>query len=198
MTSRVPVVIFFVVVAAVSSPWHAVAGTPTDELRTRIERIHQIVTAADVRPEDRRTAIAAADEIFDWPAIAQDLLGTQWEARTPEEREEFTRLFAHFFALVFTSKAQFAQADHFEFLGDDIEGERAVVRTATVKRQGGKRHVTYRMRRHGGERWKVYAFDVEGMNLIDNYGAQFQQILKRGSYGDLAKTLRDRSAALDK
>ena len=198
MMSRVPVMILFVVVAAVSSPWHALAGTPTDELRTRIERIHQIVTAVDVRPEDRQAAIAAADEVFDWPAIAQEVLGAQWEPRTPDEREEFTTLFAHFFALVFTAKAQFAQADRFEFLGENIDGERAVVRTAAIKRQGGKRHVTYRMRRHGGERWKVYSFDVEGMSLIDNYGAQFQQILKRGSYGDLAKRLRDISAALEK
>ena len=198
MAGRLHVAIVFVVAVTVGMPWPVAAGTPADELRARLERIQQIVTAADARPEDRHAAIAAANEIFDWPAIAQEALGAQWESRTPEEREEFTTLFAHFFALVFTSKAQFAQADHFEFLGQNIEGEKAVVRTATVKRQGGKRHVTYRMRHHGGDRWKVYAFDVEGMNLIDNYGAQFQQIIKRGSYQDLAKMLRDRSAALEK
>jgi ABC-type transporter MlaC component len=200
MMGRIPLAIVFVVVATVSagSPRQAVAGTPTDELRTRIERIHQIVTAPDVRPENRQAAMSAADEIFDWPTIVQDMLGVQWEARTPEEREEFTKLFAHFFALVFTSKAQFGQTERFEFLGESIDGERAVVRTSTIKRQGGKRHVTYRMKRHGGERWKVYAFDVEGMNLIDNYGAQFQQIIKRGSYSDLTRMLRDRSAVLEK
>ena len=198
MTRTRRLAIFLIVVAALNAPWYARAGAPTDELRTRIERIHQIVTAADVRPADRQAAMAAADEVFDWPAIAQEDLGAQWEARTPEERAEFTRLFAHFFALVFTSKAQFGQADHFEFLGDKIDGERAVVRTATVKRQGGKRHVTYRMRRHDGDRWKVYAFDVEGMNMLDSYGAQVQQLIKRGSYSDVAKMLKERSAALEK
>ena len=195
-----PLAIFFTLVATVilCSPWAVRAGAPTDQLRARIERIQKIVTAVDTRPEDRKAAIAAMDDIFDWPAIAQNALRAQWEMRTPEEREEFTRLFAHFFALVYTSKAQMGQAERFEFLGESIEGERAVVRTTTITRYGDKRVVTYRMRLHGGERWKVYEFDVDGMSLIENYGAQFQQIVTRGSYQDLARKLKESSAALEK
>lgn len=73
-----------------------------------------------------------------------------------------------------------------------------MVRTTAIMRGGNERHVTYRMRLHAGQRWKVYAFDVDGMNLIENYGAQLQQIIKRGSYGDLARKLRETSAALEK
>src|SRR5262249_5780460 len=134
----------------------------------------------------------------DWPAIAQNMLRAQWQVRTPEEREEFTRLFAHFFALVYTSKAQMGQAERFEFLGESIEGERAVVRTTTIMRHGDARHVTYRMRLQGGESAKAYDFHVNGMSLIENYGAQFQQIITRGSYKDLATKLRETPAALEK
>src|SRR5262249_6865240 len=191
MTGKMSFAIFFTVIATVTlcSSWPAKAGAPTEQLRARIERIQKIVTAVNTRPEDRQAAIAAMDEIFDWPVIAQNALRAQWQARTPEEREEFTRLFAHFFALVYTSKAQMGQAERFEFLGDTIEGERAVVRTTTIMRYGDKRHVTYRMRLQGGERWKVYEFDVDGVSLIENYGAQFQKILTGGSYKDLAKKL---------
>ena len=197
---KLPLTIFFAVAVVVSlcSPWRAVAGAPTDQLRDRIERIQKICTTVNVRPEDRQAAIAAMDDIFDWRAIAQNALRAQWQGRTPEEREEFTRLFAHFFALVYTSKAQMGQAERFEFLGESIEGERAVVRTTTITRYGDKRVVTYRMRLHGGERWKVYEFDVDGMSLIENYGAQFQQIVTRGSYQDLARKLKESSAALEK
>src|SRR5262249_53106213 len=164
MTGKMSFAIFFTVVATVTlgSPWPARAGAPTEQLRARIEGIQKICTAANARPEDRQAAIAAMDEIFDWPAIAQNMLRAQWQVRTPEEREEFTRLFAHFFALVYTSKAQMGQAERFEFLGESIEGERAVVRTTTIMRHGDARHVTYRMRLQGGEMWKVYDFDVNG------------------------------------
>jgi len=197
---KLPLTIFFAVAVVVSlcSPWRAVAGAPTDQLRDRIERIQKICTTVNVRPEDRQAAIAAMDDIFDWPAIAENALRAQWQERTPEEREEFIRLFAHFFALVYTSKAQMGQAERFTFLGESIEGERAVVRTTTIMRYGGERHVTYRMRLHGGERWKVYEFDIDGMSLIENYGAQFQQIVTRGSYQDLARKLKESSAALEK
>src|SRR5262245_1023602 len=200
MMRTISFAIVFTVVATVTlcSSWPAKAGAPTEQLRARIEGIQKICTAANTRPEDRQAALAAMDEIFDWPAIAQNALRAQWQARTPEEREEFTRLFAHFFALVYTSKAQMGQAERFECLGDSIEGERAVVRTTTIMRYGDPRHVTYRMRLHGPERWKIYDFDVNGMSLIENYGAQFQQIITRGSYKDLAKKLRETSAALEK
>ena len=196
---KLPVTIFFAVVVMVSlSPWRARAGAPTDQLRERIERIQKICTAVNVRPEDRQAAIAAMDDIFDWPAIAENALRAQWQVRTPDEREEFIRLFAHFFALVYTSKAQMGQAERFTFLGESIEGERAIVHTTTIMRYGDERRVTYRMRLHGGERWKVYEFDVDGMNLIESYGAQFRQVITRGSYSDLAKKLRETSAALEK
>ena len=199
MTGTISFAIFFTVVATATlcSPWQAWAGAPVEQLRARIEGIQKI-SAANARPEDRQAAIAAMDEIFDWPAIAQNALRAQWQVRTPEEREEFTRLFAHFFALVYTSKTHMGQAERFEFLDESIEGERAVVRTTTIMRHGNTRRVTYRMRLHGPERWKVYDFDVDGMNLIENYGAQFQQVITRGSYKDLAKKLRETSAALEK
>jgi len=184
MTGKMSFAIFFTVVATVilCSPWPARAGAPTDQLRARIEGIQRLVTAVNARPADRQAAIAALDDVFDWPAIAQNALRAQWKVRTSEEREEFTRLFAHFFALVYTSKTHMGQAERFEFLDESIEGERAVVRTTTITRDGDKRHVTYRMRLHG-ERWKVYDFDVEGLSLI-------------GSYKDLAAKLRETSAAL--
>ena len=56
-----------------------------------------------------------------------------------------------------------------------------MVRTTTITRYGDKRLVIYRMILHDGERWKVYEFDIDGMSLIENYGAQFQQIVTRGS-----------------
>src|SRR5262249_6619393 len=148
MKLRLPIFLAVVVMVPLCSPRQAMTGAPTDQLRARIERIQKIATAIDARPEDRQAAVAAMDEIFDWPAIARDVLRAQWELRTPEEREEFTTLFARFFALVYTSKIQFGGAERFEFLGESIEGERAVVRTAAIMRGGDERHVTYRMRLH--------------------------------------------------
>lgn len=94
---KLPLTIFFAVVVMVPlcSPRQAMTGAPTDELRARIERIQKIAAAVDARPEDRQVAVAVMDEIFDWPAIARDVLRAQWELRTPEEREEFTTLFAY-------------------------------------------------------------------------------------------------------
>ena len=49
MAGRLHVAIVFVVAVTVGMPWPVAAGTPADELRARLERIQQIVTAADAR-----------------------------------------------------------------------------------------------------------------------------------------------------
>src|SRR5262249_363948 len=102
MTGKMSFAIFFTVVATATlgSPWPARAGAPTEQLRARIEGIQKICTAANARSEDRQAAIAAMDELFDWPAIAQNMLRAAGQGRTPEEREEVPGLFAHLFGLV--------------------------------------------------------------------------------------------------
>ena len=92
-------VIAVMLTAAMAAGQDAWAGAPTEQLRTQIERAIKVLEdpelAKESRMPERRVAIRRiANEIFDFTETTRRSLGPHWQARTPQEREEITRLFA--------------------------------------------------------------------------------------------------------
>jgi len=84
---------------AIGAGREAWAGVPSDQLRTQIERAIKVLEDPDLVKEsrmvERRTAIRrVANDIFDFSETTRRALGPHWQARTPQERDEITRLFA--------------------------------------------------------------------------------------------------------
>jgi phospholipid transport system substrate-binding protein len=44
------------------------------------------------------------------------------------------------------------------------------------------------------EDWRVYDVVVEGTSLVQNYREQFKRILRKDSFAELSKQLRDKSS----
>lgn len=172
----------------------ASAGVPTERIRAFVERVYVLVSApesAEGGPGARPAAVRkAVDEMFDWTEMAKQSLGRHWPERTPAERAEFVRLFADLFERAYLSKIQLADAEKFHYLGDTIEGERAVVRTKVTTKQGSGIAVDYRARLERGTQWRVYDLDIEGVSLVGNYRVQFNRIITRSSYEGLVGMLK--------
>ena len=128
--------------------------------------------------------------MFDWSAMAREALGDHWAKRTAEERKEFARLFVNLFENAYLSKIRLAEADKFEYLGDTLQGDEAVVRTRVVTRNGTAIPVSYRARREEAGRWRVYDLDVERISLVRNYRSQFASIIRRTSFEQLLARLK--------
>ena len=140
-----------------------------------------------------------ADQMFDWSAMAREALGDHWAKRSTEERNEFARLFVNLFEDGYLSKIRLAEADKFEYLGDTVQGDDAVVRTRVVTRNGTAIPVSYRARRDAG-RWRVYDLDVEGISLVRNYRSQFDSVIRRTSFEQLLarmKALEDKRTGFE-
>jgi hypothetical protein len=94
------------------------------------------------------------------------------------------------FERAYLSKIQLADAEHFTYLGDTIEGEHARVRTTVTAKNGSVIAVDYRTRVGEGGSWRVYDLDAEGISLVGNYRTQFNSIIVRSSYSELVKRLK--------
>lgn len=169
----------------------AVSGGPTDQIRGHVDEMYRLVSNAGERSAaDGQAAVrTVADRMFDWPAMAKGALGKHWQERTSSERDEFVRLFAAVFERAYLSKIQLADAEHFTYLGDTIEGERATVRTTVTAKNGSVIAVDYRTRVGEGGSWRVYDLDTEGISLVGNYRTQFNPLIARSSYSELVKRL---------
>jgi phospholipid transport system substrate-binding protein len=170
------------------------AGEPTDQLRTQIDRVLKTVQDPELQKEGRlagRRAIRKiADEIFDFDDTARRVLARHWAQRSPAERGEFVALFADVFEHAYVSKIELYQGERLTYLGDTVEGDRAIVRTSLLTRQGSELHVDYRMQRAPAGRWMVYDVVIENVSLIDNYRSQFNSVIQRSSYQELVRKLK--------
>jgi phospholipid transport system substrate-binding protein len=189
-TALVIVVMLAVAMAAGRDAW---AGAPTEQLRTQIERAIKVLEdpelAKESRMPERRAAIRQiANEIFDFTETTRRSLGPHWQARTPQEREEITRLFADLLERSYIGKIEMYSGEKIQFIGDSIDGDQANVRTRLVTRQGTEVPVDYRMHRVG-DRWLSYDVVIEGVSLVANYRAQFNKIIQTSGYASLVKRL---------
>jgi len=169
---------------------HAQAGEPTDQLRTEIDQLYRSVQQpASARAADG-TAVEILDRLFDWTRMAKAVLRRHWDTRTVAERAEFTALFAGLFRRAYISRIHVVDASKFQYVGDEIDGDRATVKTKVSTKRGSTLDVDYAVRRADGRRWRVEDVQVDRISLIENYRTQFDAFLARQSYEALVQKLR--------
>jgi len=189
--SGVALAVAATLLVSVSGHSAAVSGGPTDQIRGHVDEMYRLVSNASGPASGSQTAVRkVADRMFDWPEMARGALGKHWQGRTPSERDEFVRLFAAVFERAYLSKIQLADAEHFTYLGEAIDGEHATVRTTVTAKNGSVIAVDYRTRVGEGGSWRVYDLNTEGISLVGNYRTQFNSIIERSSYSELVKRLK--------
>jgi phospholipid transport system substrate-binding protein len=186
----------FVIALVVSMATPALAGPPTDQLKQRVDAVIRVLEDPALKDKtvERRAAIRRiAEEVFDYPDSARRALGPHWNARTPQEREEFVRLFADVLDRGYVSKIDLYQGEKVSYLGETIGGEDATVKTRIVTKKGTEIPVDYRMHTKDG-RWVVYDVIIEGVSLVANYRTQFNKIVRTESYPVLVDRLKSKEA----
>lgn len=173
------------------------AGAPTDQLKSRVDEVLKILDdpALKDKPAERRAQVRKiAEEIFDYPDTARRALGAHWNARTPQEREEFTKMFGDLLDRAYISKIDLYQGEKVKWVGETVDGSDAVVKTTIVTKSGNDVPVDYRMHLKDGG-WRVYDVVIEGVSLVSNYRTQFNKIVQTESYDSLIQKLRARTAS---
>src|SRR5438552_12576513 len=120
---------------------YALACPATDQILTSVDLVVKILSDPELKKEarslERRRAIrAVANQIFDFGEISRRSLAQHWQARPPAEREEFTRLFGDLLEQSYISKIENYSGEKIQYLGEAVDGDRAVVRTLIVTKQG--------------------------------------------------------------
>jgi phospholipid transport system substrate-binding protein len=172
------------------------AGPATDRLREFFGTVNGVLVdpAIQSRPLEKVARIKRlVTDVADVRGAAAAVLDREWQARTPAEREEFTRLFAEFLerGLVARLAGTVSPVNGMimTWRGETQAADEVRVTTMVESRDGRKILVEYRMYERRG-RWLVRDVVVDGISTIDNYRAQFRRVLRQGSYAALIAQLR--------
>jgi phospholipid transport system substrate-binding protein len=163
---------------------------PTDQLREYTDQVIKVLDDPSLRPGDRRAAVRKiANEAFDLAETAQRALARHWAARTPAEREEFTQLFGDLLERTYIARIAEYGGERIKYVGESLDGDRAIVRARIVTKSGTEVSVESRMHRRG-DRWLIYDVLIENASLVNNYRSQFDRIVRTSSYEELVRRLK--------
>jgi phospholipid transport system substrate-binding protein len=178
----------------VTAAW---AGAPTEQLKTRVDEVIRVLEDPGLKdnPAERRERVRKiAAEIFDYPDTARRSLGPHWTARTPQEKEEFTRLFSDLLDRSYVSKIDLYQGEKVKYVGETVNGPEAIVKTTIAAKSGTEIPIDYRMHLKDAQ-WRVYDVIIEGVSLVSNYRTQFNKIVQTESYDSLVQKLKARGSS---
>src|SRR6266508_6835587 len=173
------------------------AGPPTDAVRKSVDEVVRILEdpawkKPEKKQERRKLLEQTIAQRFNFAEMAKRSLGAEWAKRTPEEQKEFAGNFQTLLANTYLGRIEAYSEEKVQYLKELNDGEYAEVYT---KIDNGKSVIdlTYKMENGGGE-WRVYDVVVEGTGLVQNYREQFKRILRKDSFAELSRQLRDKSA----
>src|ERR1700675_4871827 len=178
---------------AVAQP--AGATSPTSVLEAFFDGANAVLKTVDPFGdlEQPRQAIRdLVNEVFDFRGASTLALGSAWLSRTPEEQDEFVRLFAVFlergFIGMIGARASVSAGVKIQYVDEAIGEEWAGVATSLLTRNGEELPVDYWFVRRG-DRWKVRDVVIDGVSLIANYRSQFTRVLAAYPYSEVLARL---------
>jgi phospholipid transport system substrate-binding protein len=173
---------------AADQPGTATVRQVNDKLQTLLKKKSPPGSA-----EEKQQAAeieAKLKSFLDVDELGRRAMRDQWSKLTPEQRAEFTKLLREIveghYVRALRSELDYTVA----YLGEKPQGDETTVSTELRITKNGKKQVIgvdYALRKENGS-WRVYDIVTDGVGLVENYRAQFNQVIaKEGVEGLLAR-----------
>jgi phospholipid transport system substrate-binding protein len=135
-------------------------------------------------------------EDFDVPGIARFVLGRYWKTATPEQQEEFVRLFEDYIALVYSSQFAAYAGENLKVTGSRANAEGAVVTSEIIRPSGAPPvKVEWHLTDRNGT-YKISDVTVDGISMAVTQRSEFASVIQRngGQVEGLIAQLRQKTA----
>ncbi len=184
-------------IAAPAAPAKAVANP--DDAAAFVKTLGESAIAVLTDPkadaaERRRRYRELLDNGFAVKTIARFVLGRYWRIATPDQRDEYLRLFREFVLETYTSRLDNYAGEEFKVTGaQPLDEKDTIVTTEIVSGDGPPIRVDYRVRKRKGE-YKIVDVVVEGVSLITTQRQEFASIVNRDGIEGLIALLRKKTS----
>ena len=188
---------------AVPAPSQSASATePTDQMKQTIDAVIKVLENKELKKPrkdaERRSGIEKiVDGRFDFRKMARSVLAIYWAKRTPAEKKEFVSLFADLIKDTYIKKIEMYSGEKVLYAGESVNNGYAVVKTRIASKTGNEIPIDYMMLDENGT-WMIYDVLIEGVSLVNNYKAQFAEIINSGSYEELVRKLKNKELTKSK
>lgn len=182
-------------------PRLAAAAAGAEAARAFITQLGKETVDALQRPDAASQKAAKMEDIlrrgFDFETIGKFVLGRYWTSASPQQREEFLKVFTDFVSKSYSKRlAEEASVNGFNItnMRDLGEGD-FLVQTAITRPSGPALNYEWRVR-EGSNGIKIVDVIVEGVSLLVTQRSDFTSVAGQNGIDGLIATLRNKVAAL--
>jgi ABC-type transporter MlaC component len=176
----------FVVILCLASP--AAAATPLEVIKSTNDAVLAIYgkhRAVDAAVEQE--VFAVIDLVTDYQALAGAAIDPLCPKLTAGQCTTFKEVFTRLLRVSSIKKLGRARAGRFEYAGESVTGESAVVRSYAYFNDE-KVPLDYHMARRG-DGWVIVNYVVDGIDTIRNYRKQFTRLFAQETYAQVHERL---------
>jgi len=181
------------------------AGAPTDAVRDVFTKANRLLVPRPVEGDMAERIVALRkllNTAFDVRDAARHSLGSEWQARTRREQDEFTDLFGDLLQRSYVHwMASLADIDEsaglrVRYISESAGRDTAIVNAVIVGKDRDGLRLDHEMVRRG-DRWLIREVRLGDVRLVTNYRAQFRRVLRDVSYAGLVARMKARVTETD-
>lgn len=134
---------------------------------------------------------------FDGPGIARFVLGRYWRTASPEERQEFLKLFDDYVVLVYSTRLSDFSGEKFKVRGSRADADAVIVST-DISSPGAAQPIEIDWRLIGGDHgYKISDVVVGGVSMMVTERSEFASVIQRhgGQVQGLLSLMRQKTAS---
>jgi phospholipid transport system substrate-binding protein len=172
-------------------------ASPTDAVRGSVNSILTLLQDKELdqatRREEMRKVINAR---FDFRAMSQRTLATNWKKASKEQQQEFVQLFSQLIENTYIGRVEAYTDEKVDFPGEKVKGKKAVVETLILTATADI-PINYKVYQKKNGEWWVYDVIIEGISLISNYRSSYQEIVKKEGFDGLIAKMKNKIKELE-
>lgn len=174
------------------------ADSPTEQVRATVDKVLTIVRSPNPKSKAEREAqrarlVEVIYPRFDFTEMAKRSLGRHWARRTPEEQQEFVKVFAALMGRVYADNIESYTSQNVLYTRESEDQNYAQVDTKIVSDNQPSLTINYKLRRVDQD-WKVYDLVIEDISVVNNYRSQFDRVIARSSFAELVRTMKEKQS----
>ena len=150
---------------------------------------------SEIDADRERKILEIIDGVTDFRAIAGSVTSSFCMTLPEDQCRKFNEVFIRLLRVSSIKKLGRYRAESFDYLGEEIEGEKAVVRTVAHYRE---EQVTldYTLALSNGS-WLIVNYVVDDVDTIRNYRKQFKRLFSKMSFDEVMEKLEKRIASYE-
>jgi phospholipid transport system substrate-binding protein len=163
------------------SPLAALAqGDPAGFISGLGDQAIKIIRSSEAQPQRKADFSKLFTEDFDVPAIGKFVLGHYWREATPEQQQEYLRVFGQYVVAIYADRFSNYQGEEFKVLGSKSEdGGTATVTSQIVRPSGGQPiHIDWRVALEGGG-YKIIDVKADNLSMSVTQREEFASVISQ-------------------